>query len=52
MERADQNNGCLVVQPGTHKMPLKPHGYPKQVKQHGVLGEGVHERMGELTMEG
>ncbi|KAM9292481.1 LOW QUALITY PROTEIN: phytanoyl-CoA dioxygenase, peroxisomal-like [Morus bassanus] len=29
MERADQDNGCLVVQPGTHKEPLKPHGYPK-----------------------
>ncbi|NWS49072.1 PAHX protein, partial [Probosciger aterrimus] len=40
MERADENNGCLVVQPGTHKMPLKPHGYPKQVEQHGGLGEG------------
>uniref|UniRef100_A0A8D0G036 phytanoyl-CoA dioxygenase n=1 Tax=Strix occidentalis caurina TaxID=311401 RepID=A0A8D0G036_STROC len=23
------DNGCLVVQPGMHKQPLKPHGYPK-----------------------
>ncbi|XP_074999866.1 phytanoyl-CoA dioxygenase, peroxisomal-like [Calonectris borealis] len=29
MERASRDNGCLVVQPGTHKEPLKPHGYPK-----------------------
>ncbi|XP_010134644.1 PREDICTED: phytanoyl-CoA dioxygenase, peroxisomal-like [Buceros rhinoceros silvestris] len=29
MERADRDNGCLAVQPGTHKLPLKPHGYPQ-----------------------
>lgn len=29
MERADKTNGCLVVQPGTHKEPLKPHAYPQ-----------------------
>uniref|UniRef100_A0A8C8A6X9 phytanoyl-CoA dioxygenase n=1 Tax=Otus sunia TaxID=257818 RepID=A0A8C8A6X9_9STRI len=29
MERDHQDKGCLVVQPGTHKQPLKPHGYPE-----------------------
>uniref|UniRef100_A0A8C3LAD8 phytanoyl-CoA dioxygenase n=1 Tax=Chrysolophus pictus TaxID=9089 RepID=A0A8C3LAD8_CHRPC len=29
MQRADENNGCLVVLPGTHTLPLKPHGYPE-----------------------
>ncbi|XP_034366494.1 phytanoyl-CoA dioxygenase, peroxisomal isoform X1 [Arvicanthis niloticus] len=29
MENTDRNNGCLVVLPGTHKGPLKPHDYPK-----------------------
>lgn len=29
MEHIDRNNGCLVVLPGTHKGPLKPHDYPK-----------------------
>ncbi|XP_037703813.1 phytanoyl-CoA dioxygenase, peroxisomal-like [Choloepus didactylus] len=28
MEHIDRSNGCLVVLPGTHKGPLKPHGYP------------------------
>lgn len=38
MERADETNGCLVVQPGTHKEPLKPHAYPQwEVKLHGGL---------------
>ncbi|NXA47848.1 PAHX protein, partial [Nothocercus julius] len=35
MERAHRDNGCLVVLPGTHTEPLKPHGYPK--------GEGVNK---------
>jgi len=44
MERADEDNGCLVVQPGTHKQPLKPHGYPQwEVERHGGLGKGVHD---------
>ena len=39
MERADRDNSRLVVQPGTHKEPLKPHGYPKrEVEQHRGLG--------------
>uniref|UniRef100_A0A8D2DEB8 Phytanoyl-CoA dioxygenase, peroxisomal n=1 Tax=Sciurus vulgaris TaxID=55149 RepID=A0A8D2DEB8_SCIVU len=29
MEHIDRNNGCLVVLPGTHKGPLKPHDYPQ-----------------------
>lgn len=44
MERAHQDNGCLVVQPGTHKTSLKPHGYPElEVECHGGLGKGVQE---------
>lgn len=45
MERADQDNGCLVVLPGTHREPLKPHSYPKwEVDCHGGLGKGARER--------
>ncbi|XP_047377262.1 phytanoyl-CoA dioxygenase, peroxisomal-like [Sciurus carolinensis] len=29
MEHIDRNNGCLVVLPGTHRGPLKPHDYPQ-----------------------
>lgn len=29
MERVNEDNGCLVVIPGTHKGRLLPHGYPK-----------------------
>lgn len=44
MERADQDNGCLVVQPGTHRTALKPHGYPDlEVECHGGLGKGMQE---------
>jgi phytanoyl-CoA hydroxylase len=28
MERVDERNGCLVVVPGSHKSPLRPHAYP------------------------
>ena len=57
MERADEDNGCLVVQPGTHKQPLKPHGYPQwEVERHGGLGRacmmGPYFGWGELTVEG
>lgn len=39
MQRADENNGCLVVLPGTHTLPLKPHGYPEwEVELHGGTG--------------
>lgn len=40
MERADQDNGCLVVQPGTHKTALKPHGYPEWQVQSWRAWEG------------
>ncbi|KAJ9582219.1 hypothetical protein L9F63_003429, partial [Diploptera punctata] len=29
MERVDEDNGCLVVIPGSHKGDLLPHDYPK-----------------------
>jgi hypothetical protein len=29
MERVNEDNGCLVVIPGTHKGKLLPHDYPK-----------------------
>ncbi|KAF5928700.1 hypothetical protein HPG69_008488 [Diceros bicornis minor] len=29
VEHIDQNNGCLVVLPGTHKGYLKVHNYPQ-----------------------
>jgi ectoine hydroxylase-related dioxygenase (phytanoyl-CoA dioxygenase family) len=29
MERVNEDNGCLVVVPGTHKGELLPHDYPK-----------------------
>ena len=28
MERVNEENGCLVVQPGTHKLNLQQHDYP------------------------
>ncbi|XP_076210640.1 phytanoyl-CoA dioxygenase, peroxisomal-like [Aptenodytes patagonicus] len=56
MERADQDNGCLVVQPGTHKEPLKPHGYPKWEGKanklfHGLLDEDEKSPRVHLVME-
>ncbi|XP_075383216.1 phytanoyl-CoA dioxygenase, peroxisomal-like isoform X2 [Mycteria americana] len=56
MERADQDNGCLVVQPGTHKEPLKPHGYPKWEGKtnklfHGLLDEDEKTPRVHLVME-
>nr|XP_021153912.1 phytanoyl-CoA dioxygenase, peroxisomal isoform X1 [Columba livia] len=56
MERADQNNGCLVVQPGTHKEPLKPHGYPEWEGKtnklfHGLLDEDEKSPKVHLVME-
>lgn len=29
MERVNEDNGCLVVIPGTHKGKLLPHDYPQ-----------------------
>ncbi|NXG64014.1 PAHX protein, partial [Hemiprocne comata] len=56
MERADQDNGCLVVQPGTHKLPLKPHGYPQWEGKtntlfHGLLDEDEKIPKVHLVME-
>ncbi|KAJ7400394.1 Phytanoyl-CoA dioxygenase, peroxisomal [Pitangus sulphuratus] len=56
MERADQDNGCLVVQPGTHKTTLKPHGYPKWEGKtnklfHGLLDEDEKTPKVHLVME-
>eukprot|EP00075_Anas_platyrhynchos_P027014 XP_027316267.1 phytanoyl-CoA dioxygenase, peroxisomal [Anas platyrhynchos] len=41
MERADKTNGCLVVQPGTHKEPLKPHAYPQWEGKTNKLFHGI-----------
>jgi len=30
VERVNEDNGCLVVIPGSHKGKLLPHGYPKR----------------------
>ncbi|KAM6094746.1 phytanoyl-CoA dioxygenase, peroxisomal [Chlamydotis macqueenii] len=56
MERADQDNGCLVVQPGTHKEPLKPHSYPQWEGKtnklfHGLLDEDEKSPRVHLVME-
>ncbi|OWK62827.1 Phytanoyl-CoA dioxygenase, peroxisomal [Lonchura striata] len=56
MERAHQDNGCLVVQPGTHKTALKPHGYPEWEGKtnklfHGLLDEDEKIPKVHLVME-
>ncbi|KAL2308927.1 hypothetical protein Nmel_005100 [Mimus melanotis] len=56
MERAHQDNGCLVVQPGTHKTTLKPHGYPELEGKtnklfHGLLDEDEKIPKVHLVME-
>ncbi|XP_014804611.1 PREDICTED: phytanoyl-CoA dioxygenase, peroxisomal-like [Calidris pugnax] len=56
MERADQDNGCLIVQPGTHKQHLKPHGYPQWEGKtnklfHGLLDEDEKTPKVHLVME-
>ncbi|KGL77002.1 Phytanoyl-CoA dioxygenase, peroxisomal, partial [Tinamus guttatus] len=43
MERAHRDNGCLVVLPGTHTEPLRPHGYPEgQVEPCGGVNKLFH----------
>ncbi|XP_071280188.1 phytanoyl-CoA dioxygenase, peroxisomal isoform X1 [Agelaius tricolor] len=56
MERAHQDNGCLVVQPGTHRTALKPHGYPQWEGKtnklfHGLLDEDEKIPKVHLVME-
>ncbi|NXC96238.1 PAHX protein, partial [Certhia familiaris] len=56
MERAHQDNGCLIVQPGTHKTTLKPHGYPEWEGKtnklfHGLLDEDEKIPKVHLVME-
>ncbi|XP_009898571.1 phytanoyl-CoA dioxygenase, peroxisomal [Dryobates pubescens] len=56
METADESNGCLVVQPGTHKETLKPHDYPKWEGKtnklfHGLLDEDETIPKVHLVME-
>lgn len=34
MERTDEENGCLWVIPGSHKLGLLPHGKVKNVEEH------------------
>merc|ERR1711962_1515436 len=55
MERIDDNNGCLVVQPGSHKGQLEQHDYPEWEKgvnkmYHGVRGAENNPRV-HLHME-
>ncbi|XP_043194893.1 phytanoyl-CoA dioxygenase, peroxisomal-like isoform X2 [Amphibalanus amphitrite] len=43
MERVHQQNGCLFVVPGSHRIPLQPHEYPEwqdgvNKMYHGVRG--------------
>ena len=53
MERIDSSNGCLVVQPGTHKGELHRHDYPKDGAvngmYHGVRGMDARDKV-ELHM--
>ncbi|XP_008562317.1 PREDICTED: phytanoyl-CoA dioxygenase, peroxisomal [Galeopterus variegatus] len=43
MEHIDRNNGCLVVLPGTHKEPLKPHDYPQWEGGVNVMFHGIQD---------
>lgn len=38
MQSVDRANGCLFVQPGTHRTPLRPHTYPHD----GVVNKAYH----------
>ncbi len=55
MEHIDDNNGCLVVQPGTHKGVLEQHDYPDweagvNKMYHGIRGAENNPRV-HLHME-
>lgn len=43
MEHIDRNNGCLVVLPGTHKGPLKPHSYPQWEGGVNMMYHGIQD---------
>ncbi|XP_058915208.1 phytanoyl-CoA dioxygenase, peroxisomal [Kogia breviceps] len=43
MEHIDRNNGCLVVLPGTHKGPLKTHGYPQWEGGVNIMFHGIED---------
>lgn len=56
MEHIDRNNGCLVVLPGTHKGPLKPHDYPQweggvNIMFHGIQDYDKNNARVHLVME-
>ncbi|XP_057587608.1 phytanoyl-CoA dioxygenase, peroxisomal [Hippopotamus amphibius kiboko] len=56
MEHIDRNNGCLVVLPGTHKGPLKPHDYPQweggvNIMFHGIQDYDKNDARVHLLME-
>jgi len=56
MEKVNDENGCLVVQPGTHKLPLQQHDYPEwgdggvNKMYHGIRGAENNPRI-HLHME-
>jgi len=55
MEHIDDSNGCLVVQPGTHKGELEQHDYPDwengvNKMYHGIRGADSNSRV-HLHME-
>ena len=55
MEHIDDSNGCLVVQPGTHKGVLQQHDYPDwengvNKMYHGIRGADSNPRV-HLHME-
>lgn len=55
MEKVNDENGCLVVQPGTHKLNLQQHDYPEweggvNGMYHGIRGAENNPRI-HLHME-
>lgn len=57
MQPIDRSNGCLFVQPGSHRRSLLPHSYPSDgvvnAAYHGIhsLTERDGEAMQQLHME-
>lgn len=52
MEHVDDRNGCLLVEPGSHRRTLMPHGYPEwEVRINAfksAISRGAH---GDLLIE-